>query len=108
MKTRDDEIFEWWNGGRNITEIADQFTLARTTVYGILLRRLLLEIPKWTVWAEQRATALGHQLQQPWKMPRKWNDEAVTTCAHCGWKARITNRLALRGSAVKSRCPEAP
>lgn len=105
---RNEQIWQAWNMGRNITEIADLFCLARTTIYGILLKKLLVEIPKWTVWADQKAAALGHRLQAPWKLPRKWDDEAVTSCANCGYKARITNRLALRGNAVKSKCKAAP
>jgi len=108
-KERNDQIWQMWDTGRStITEIADHFALARPTVYALLLKRLLVELPKRSVWADQKAAALGHRIQTPWKMPRKWDDEAVTTCANCGYKARITNRLALRGNAVKSRCPEAP
>jgi len=109
IEARNEQIFQMWNHGtRTITEISDHFCLARTTIYGILLKKLMEILPKWMVWAEQKATALGHELQKPWQMPRRWDDEAVTACSRCGWKARITNRLALRGKAVKSRCPEAP
>jgi len=105
---RNDRIWQAWNMGKNITEIADHFALARTTIYQLLMKRLLVELPKWTVWADQKAEVLGHQLQAPWKMPRQWHEEAVTSCALCGYKARITNRLALRGNAVKSKCKAEP
>lgn len=101
---RNERIFQGWNEGRTITELADHHNLSRTTVYNILLKRLLQELPKWTVWAEKKAEALGHQLQTPWKMPRRWDDDCETSCALCGYKARVTNRLALRGLAVKSKC----
>lgn len=101
---RNDRIFQGWNEGRTISELADHFCLARTTIYNILLKRLLQEIPKWTVWAETKAESLGHKLQKPWRMPRRWDEDAETSCALCGYKARVTNRLALRGNAVKSKC----
>lgn len=105
---RNEQIWQAWNMGRNVTEIADHFVLARATIYQILMKRLLTELPKWTVWADQKAAVLGHRLQTPWKMPRQWHEEAVTSCALCGYKARITNRLALRGNAVKGKCKAAP
>lgn len=104
IESRNSRMFQGWNEGRTITELADLYGLSRTTVYNILLKKLLQELPKWTMWAEQKAAALGHKLQAPWKMPRKWDDDAETTCALCGYRARITNRLALRGLAVKSKC----
>jgi len=109
MKKRNEQVWQMWNTGRStITEIADHFVLARPTVYGILMKCLLEELPKWTVWADQKAAVLGHSLQSPWKMPRQWHEEAVTTCYICGFKARITNRLALLGNAVKSKCKGTP